>query len=260
MNLMRDPDEILAAWIDEGPTDLPDATRRAIVNALPMTKRARRGLFAPWSFTAMNGTTRIVATALVAIVAVGAALYLIRPGPGFGGPGPSPTPTTPAPSPTKAIVAIPDPTIYAFTSPLYGYSAIYPNGWINSAATEVWADQTNFEMWDSNLNAPWVDKAYQAATGVTMTGVAMPFAAGTDQEAWIESYLALPTGTTATCEFIAGEMELIVIDGRPARLTNKCDHVAYVIADSRIYVFAISLPSDPAVFPAFLSTVKLPPG
>ena len=29
-NATRDPDSVLAAWLDEGPTDLPDATRRAV--------------------------------------------------------------------------------------------------------------------------------------------------------------------------------------------------------------------------------------
>ena len=35
MTTPRDPDEILAAWLDEGPTRLPDQTRRAIVGRHP---------------------------------------------------------------------------------------------------------------------------------------------------------------------------------------------------------------------------------
>ena len=33
MNAPRDPETVLAAWLDEGPTDLPDVTRRAILTA-----------------------------------------------------------------------------------------------------------------------------------------------------------------------------------------------------------------------------------
>ena len=33
MKPTRDPEVIFAAWLDEGPMDLPDATRRAILTA-----------------------------------------------------------------------------------------------------------------------------------------------------------------------------------------------------------------------------------
>ena len=100
MNPTRDPNATVAAWLDEGPTDLPDATRRAILTALPTTKQARRGLLAPWRFFQMNTYTRLAAVALVAVVAVGGALYFLGRGGGVGSQSPTPTPppiaTTPA--------------------------------------------------------------------------------------------------------------------------------------------------------------------
>ena len=39
MTTPRDPDAILAAWLDEGPTRLPTPTRRAIIIALPTTSQ-----------------------------------------------------------------------------------------------------------------------------------------------------------------------------------------------------------------------------
>ena len=42
MTTPRDPDAILAAWLDEGPTRLPDQTRRAIAVAMPNDTRRRR--------------------------------------------------------------------------------------------------------------------------------------------------------------------------------------------------------------------------
>lgn len=103
MNVQRDPETILAAWLDDGPTDLPDATRRAIVAALPTTPQARRGASAPWRSSPMHTYTRLAAAAIVAVIAIGGALYLI--GPRFGVIGPSgssaPQETQSHPSPSE---------------------------------------------------------------------------------------------------------------------------------------------------------------
>jgi hypothetical protein len=93
MNVNRDPDSILNAWLDEGPTDLPDATRRAILTSLPTTPQERRGRFAPRRFSLMNSTTRLATAAIAAVVVIGGAIYLIGHRPGVGTPSPTPTPT-----------------------------------------------------------------------------------------------------------------------------------------------------------------------
>lgn len=80
MTEMRDPDVVLAAWLDEGPTDLPTGTRRAIVTAIPTTPQVRRGHFAPGRFT-MIPFGRIAAIAAVLAVALGSAIFLLRPAP-----------------------------------------------------------------------------------------------------------------------------------------------------------------------------------
>jgi hypothetical protein len=92
MNTPRDPKTILAAWLDEGPRDLPDATRRAILTALPTTPQARRGLLAPWRFMHMNTFARGASVVVVAVVAVGALALLSRYA-GIGLPGASPSPS-----------------------------------------------------------------------------------------------------------------------------------------------------------------------
>ena len=48
MNVQRDPDAILAAWLDEGPTRLPDATRRAIAVTTRTTRQSRLPIWLPW--------------------------------------------------------------------------------------------------------------------------------------------------------------------------------------------------------------------
>lgn len=109
MTAQRDPDVILAAWLDEGPTELPGVTRRAIVGALPTTNQARRGPLAPWRFFGMNTPLRLAALAAALVIATAGALYLVGPRFGIGGPGPTPTvaPTpSPSPSPTQSVVEL----------------------------------------------------------------------------------------------------------------------------------------------------------
>lgn len=77
MTAQRDPDAILAAWLDAGPTDLPDATRRAILTALPTTPQARRGPFAPRRFSEMSSLSRLAVLAVLATALIGGAVYVL---------------------------------------------------------------------------------------------------------------------------------------------------------------------------------------
>ena len=91
MNVQRDPDAILATWLEDGPVRLPDATKRAIAVTTRTTRQSRRPMWVPWRFPPMNGATRF-ALGAVAVVAVAlGGLYLFNPAPGgvIGGPGPS---------------------------------------------------------------------------------------------------------------------------------------------------------------------------
>ena len=47
MNDSRDPNLIIDSWLDEGPTDLPESTRRAITTSV-RTIDQRRGIVLPW--------------------------------------------------------------------------------------------------------------------------------------------------------------------------------------------------------------------
>jgi hypothetical protein len=138
-NAPRDPDSVLAAWLDEGPTDLPDVMRRAIVTALPTTPQARRGRLAPWRSTHMNMFARAAVVVVVAVVAIGALALLAGPRGDVGGPGPSAVPSTPASPP-------PLPTLNAtFISPSYGYQIGYPTGWTVTNGTGPWPAGTSRE-------------------------------------------------------------------------------------------------------------------
>ena len=47
MTVKRDPDAILAAWLEEGPTGLPEPTRRAIAVSTRTTTRRAAPMWVP---------------------------------------------------------------------------------------------------------------------------------------------------------------------------------------------------------------------
>jgi hypothetical protein len=142
-NATPDPDSVLAAWLDEGPTDLPDVTRRAILTALPTTPQARRGHLAPWRFPHMNMFARGAAVLVVAVLAIGALALLTVPRGGVGAPSPSlaPSPASSSASstPSTPASAPPLPSLDAtFISPSHGYQVRYPTGWTVIQGTGPW--------------------------------------------------------------------------------------------------------------------------
>ena len=133
----RDPDAILAAWMEEGPRQLPESTRRAIAVGLRPTRQTRRVLDAPWRPNAMSPIARFaVATAAIVIVA-GGAFYLLSPGnESVVGP-PAAASRLPSAAPTVAPSAAPDvsasPNAWrTFTSARFQYRMEVPAGWVHS--------------------------------------------------------------------------------------------------------------------------------
>jgi hypothetical protein len=157
-NSTHDPDFVLAAWLDEGPTHLPDSTRRAILTALPTTPQGRRGLMAPWRSTGMTAFAQWAAVLVVAVVAIGALALLAGPRGGVGGPGPSSVPSPASPpvssTPSAPASAPPLPALDAtFVSPGYGYQIRYPTGWTVTSGTGPWPLGTNHTPGDPILDA-----------------------------------------------------------------------------------------------------------
>jgi hypothetical protein len=134
MSAPRDPDAILAAWLEEGPTVLPEPTRRAIAVATRATDRSRHPFWMPLRRPTMNTYARL-AVALVAIaIAVGGAAYFLAPAGKIGGP-PIATPSVvPSPSASAAVSpsAAPTPTATAAPSPttLAKEGFVYPGRYV----------------------------------------------------------------------------------------------------------------------------------
>ena len=206
MSAPRDPDVILAAWLDDGPEDLPSSTRRAISTAVRTTPQARMG---PLGLPVWRPTmSRFVALAgAVAVVAVGIGLYTIA-GPrspdGVGGPGvpqptpsPSPTPSaTPAPTaaPTAAPTPSPSPTVSTvgwkdFASTRYGYTISYPADWTPEGAARNWVLATDR---GSNLQDGQADGFIGGPDGnqIRVWAFAADVPAGTSEDEWLTSYYA----------------------------------------------------------------------
>jgi hypothetical protein len=98
MTTDRDFDRIAVAWLADGPEELSDRVLDAVVDEIHTT-RQRHGLRLPWRFPAMTTPIRVAAAAVIGVLVVGGAFYVLRPGgSSVGGPGPTPSPT-PSPSP-----------------------------------------------------------------------------------------------------------------------------------------------------------------
>lgn len=159
MTSPRDPDSVLDAWLDEGPTRLPEGTRRTI-NAFAQTShQARRPIWSPWRASPMLQFSRVAIAAIAVVAAVGSAVYLSAPAnQGGTGGGPSPIATTassapPSPSLSPIPSASTDPldtsAWVTYASARYGFYIGHPKSWTERPATRAWS----FGL-DSDVNAP----------------------------------------------------------------------------------------------------------
>lgn len=268
MTTPRDPDEILSAWLDEGPTRLPDQTRRAISVAIPTTTQRRRAMRAPWRYFDMTTAPKfaLAATAVVAVVLGGA--FLIKPpasGSDVGGATTSPTTAAPSVAPSAATSPSPiasapwDTTAWLpFSSDRYGYDMSYPPTWTVTPATSDWsleADRSNEMLTKAADN--FLDPG-----NIIVTAHSAPVPVGMSNEDWLAAYNApesagaIPTGCTPIDQF-----EAITVDGQPGLLNpDACDaSQAFVFIGDRVYLFTAYRPDQVPLLKGFLSTVRFQP-
>jgi len=123
MNVRRDPDAVLAAWLEEGPSALPESTRRAIAVTTRTTMQRRHPLWMPRGRPLMNTYARWAVAAIAVVLAIGGAAYVLAPGGGqIGGP-PN---ATPSPSPSAVASA----TSPASPIPLPKAEFVYPGTYV----------------------------------------------------------------------------------------------------------------------------------
>lgn len=274
MTVPRDPDAIVAAWLEEGPDVLPESTRRAIEVTTRTTNQARHLTWLPWRASNMNGMTRLAlaGAAVLAVVVVG--LFVLRPGTdrsgGVGGPG-SPVPSAssapsasplPSASPAPSTSAIPEPPVgalsQAFTSPTFGYSIQYPAGWTVTPTT------------GEGPTGGGADDFVSAAGGWYFRALSVAVPDGVVVDDWIRQ--TLTHSNDAACAPPRDTLESVTIDGREGRILGFCgvplapQIEATVVVEKRAYLFtlydaqeAASEEEARALFDAFTATIKLNP-
>jgi hypothetical protein len=251
MTTQHEPDSIIAAWLEEGPTTLPSTTRRAILTALPPIPQARRGPFTPWrNLTLKRLSAKLL---IVLVVAAGAAAaYLIRQ-PELGAVGDAPSLmsvfSTPSPEPSAASETI-DRSVedgYLVTIPASWNYSVVPNGLFFSAAPPITA-ATLFVGRSVAGETPgmYVIRESGGSTGtitvVTVTGHTVDELLGSVNESFIVNMSAEATG----------ERE-VTIDGEPGWVTEHATTQpanlwidVVVIHGDRAYNLSVDAPPDNA--------------
>jgi hypothetical protein len=284
MNVTRDPDSILDAWLDEGPADLPDATRRAILTSLPTTPQARRGLLAPRRFPNMNTFARAASVLVVAVVAIGALALLASWKGGVGGPSPSPLASRPAsavsPScvPSTGATAPPLATLDStFVSPSHGFQVRYPSSWTVILGTGSWMLETT-RMPGNSVSDVIVTPCGPYRMRLSGASIALPGGMTMDQFRSFASPFSSPFDSSP-CTPVAPLPTPVMIDSQAAPgaspqkveavvSINGCNALAElggyiydveVIAGGRGYTFTLDGDLTTADALAWLATIKLDP-
>ena len=98
MTARRDPDQLIRAYLEDGPTELPDRSYDAVRDRIDHTRQ--RVVLGPWREPRMSNFMRIaIAAALVLVVAVAGFSFLSRNDEGGLGVGATQPPGAPTPSP-----------------------------------------------------------------------------------------------------------------------------------------------------------------
>ena len=267
MTVQRDPDAILAAWLEEGPNRLPDATRRAIAVTTRTTHQSRRPMWLPWRYPSDEWNDPIRPRG-------GGRRGRCRGGPvrpqtrdrsgsrGWsrfaGAIRASPSPSTPA-GPVPSVGAL----TQAFTSPTFGYSIRYPAGWVViSARPDGWTDGWRLRRTSSP----------RPGAGISARLVPSP----SRTESWSMTGSSDPRSslTIQACMPRRDTQESVTIDGHEGRLMGFCgdppapQFEATVVVDERAYLFTLfdarETPNEDearaVVRSNFVTTITLDPG
>ena len=268
MSQPRDPETVIATWLEDGPIELPAEIRRAIAVAVRTQPRRRR--MALVGGFAMTPLTRLVTAAAIAL-AVGTVSVMVLSNRGTG-PGSSPTPppigsadaSSSASASSAPAASVPELT-QSFVSPKHGYSIRYPAGWGAAPATLVgpWdpaapEDPGAGDAFD--FVSPPVGAGFRAGSAAIPAGVVV--------DDWISRYIT--QSDVPACSAPRSTLEPVVIDGQQGRVRGFCGDAteieATVVVANRVYVFTLfrgdrvaTEADERALFDAFLATVRLNP-
>jgi hypothetical protein len=265
MNVSRDPDRLIHAFLFEGAERLNDRVYDA-VRADIDTKR-QRVVIGPWRLPTMNklvpiglGAAALVAVLVVGSQLVGAPVSTLGPGSAMTPPptASAPAPSLGAPSPAASAPISPPPLTQTFTSQLHGLSVSYPEGWTARAATEPW---TGCLYCTLVLDASYIDVLHRPADddGLFLRIASQPIGESAPED-WIAEQMASDDRCTAT--------EPIIVDGATGLSGGETCLVAVLTTAGRGYHIDLWMAADDldlvaqydmTWFEEVLATVQLQP-
>ena len=211
MTQPRDPDSIIATWLDDGPIDLPADTRRAIAVGLRTQPRVRRMAFlraalpGPRRFRSMPILSRIAfaATALLAFVVVGVLVFprsttniASTPVPTTTLPSSSPVATTlpssssDSPRASEAASVLDTSAWTPYTSNQYGFAIAHPPGWVSYPASRAWAlDGTALDPLSAGMDSFMpLDDSVRVSAWITPVDGGTSLDEPAQLEQWVANY------------------------------------------------------------------------
>lgn len=211
----RSVERAARSWLEDGPTTAPD---RPVEDALARieTTRQERGPLVPWRLPTMNLYMRFAAAAVLAVVAIGGAVYLLGDGGGGVGTAPTPSPTeapsptvAPTPTPTPAPTPIDTSTWTSFASATYAFSLLHPDDWTINPSTHVWTLEEDGAEFGGTENAA-AEIFHSADGGLGISAWSVAVEPGTTLEDFVAAYCEM---NTTPCTDIQGRAEPIVAEG-----------------------------------------------
>jgi hypothetical protein len=262
MSAERDPDAILMAWFDEGPSSLPKEASLAIRVAARSTTQRRRFRLSLGRWPKV-GPLPAAILAVMALAALGGALVLRAVDPfAVGGPTEQPG-VLPAASATATASpsASTAPRFEPFTSRRYGYQFERPVDWEIQESTRAWeigeVVAPDLESLDRFLVPSFVPGSPTGFVGVA----SQPVAAGDTAETWLDGYkLRFQTANHTQCRpNLPSDWETSTAAGvTGSMLRFSCDGVSLVdfiaVRSGRGWVIS----GDRALVENLLSTLRFP--
>jgi hypothetical protein len=184
------------SWLEAGPTEAPDRAVEAALLRIQTTPQ-ERDLRIPWRLPKMTTPARVATAAVIGVLAVGGALFILgRPGQtGVGGPVPTSTPTE---SPTPIPSATPSPTGPVGLGPLQAgqhmakpFAPPYGNGVCHDPPQPGCSDTAGDDTIRFTFTVPdgWASNDSGAAINKPATGWVSPQGMGLlfDRGGWLRS-------------------------------------------------------------------------
>jgi hypothetical protein len=299
MTARRDPESLIQAYLEDGPTELADRSYDAV--RAEIDHKRQRVVIGPWRIPSMNNVSRFAIAGVAVLVVVLGGAYLIPKLGGIGGPGASPTPSARAGTPvTEGALAAG--TYYAdesrvlnvasltFTLPA-GWSAgpvLPPQGSLNEHPAIIYKDVEDpaglwLETWI--VDATFTDICHWRGTdspvGPSAGDLVTALAAQTGREASAVSDATLGGFPAKRIETVTPDQDAAFCDGglfnywpgvgpnpeltgRATNLSNQTDVVyAADVAGNRLVLVASHLPGtserDLAELDAIVESIQIEP-